>query len=88
MKLHRGINITSVAGEGLNGLPGLLITVAFVCLFAGIFVPRESGKWFLFVFLAIETGAAILYILIARRNREDSQRLKIELHRINDQPNR
>jgi hypothetical protein len=66
MRLHRGINTTSVTGEGLDGLPGLLIAIAFPMLFAGIFIPH---KWFLGIFLAVEAGAAILYLLSEYRNR-------------------
>lgn len=81
MKMHRGINMTSVAGDGLEGLPGLLFAIAFVLLFAGIFMPRN---WFLPVFLGVEAGAAILYIMCNRHNRKESEQLKRELHRINE----
>ncbi len=84
MKLHRGINTSSIAGEGLEGLPGLLITIAFVFMFVGIFLPRKSGDWLLALFLSAEIGAAILYILADRHNRKESERLKKELHKIND----
>jgi|WetSurMetagenome_2_1015567.scaffolds.fasta_scaffold889018_2 hypothetical protein len=88
MKLHGGINMTRVAGDGLVGLPGLLMTIAFIFIFAGIFVPRESGNWLLPVFLIVETGAAILYILNERRSHAISERLKKEMHRINEQSDR
>ena len=80
MKLHRGINITSVAGYGLEGLPGLLMALAFVLLFLGIFLPRN---WFLPIFLAAEAGAAVLYIRSAHHDEEESRRLSRELHGIN-----
>ncbi len=83
MKAHRGINMISVAGEGLNGVPGLLITVAYLFLFAGIFVPRNAG-WFVPVFLAVEAGAVILYVMLQRRDREEVEEFKQEMHRIND----
>jgi len=83
MKLHRGINTSSIAGEGLEGLPGLLITIAFVFMFVYIFLPRKTSDWLLVLFLAVEIGAAILYILADRRNRKESDRLKRELHKIN-----
>ncbi len=83
MTLHPGINTTKVAGSGLEGLPGLLIAIAFVLIFAGIFVPRESGNRFLLVFLSIEAAAAILYILSKRRNARESEQLKKEMHQIN-----
>ena len=83
MKIHRGINITSVAGEGLNGITGVLITVAFVFLFAGIFVPKTTW-WFVPVFLAVETAATVLYVCCTRRSRRESDQLSRELHKIND----
>lgn len=84
MKLHRGINMTSVAGDGLAGLPGLLMTIAFVFIFAGIFVPRESGNWLLLVFLIVEAGSAFLYILNNRRSTKEFELLKKEMHKINE----
>ena len=84
MKLHPGINITSIAGNGLEGLPGLLITIAFIFLFAGIFVSRESSYWFMAVFLAVETGAGILYILAERNSRKESEQMIRQMHRINE----
>jgi len=83
MKLHRGINTSSIAGEGLEGLPGLLITIAFVFTFVYIFLPRKTSDWLLVLFLAVEIGAAILYVLADRHNRKESERLKRELHKIN-----
>ncbi len=84
MKPHRGINMISIAGEGLNGMPGLLITIAYIFLFTGIFVPRNAG-WFVPVFLAVEGGAAILYVRMQHRDREEVEELKKEMQRINDQ---
>src|SRR5678816_2230779 len=37
MKRHSGINTTHVTGEGLSGLPGLIITIFFLFLPLGIF---------------------------------------------------
>jgi uncharacterized membrane protein len=85
MKLHRGINTTSIAGDGLEGLPGLLIAIAFVFIFAGIFLPRSSD-WLLILFLAVETAAAILYFVFDRRSRRESERLRRALHQINEPP--
>jgi hypothetical protein len=43
---HRGINSTSTVGEDLENLPGVLITIAFVFIFLGIFCPATtSGFW-------------------------------------------
>ena len=84
MKLHPGINTTSIAGDGLQGLPGLLMTIAFVFIFAGIFLSRESSYWFMAIFLAVETGAVILYILAERTSRKESEQVIRQMHRIND----
>jgi len=81
---HRGINMTRVAGEGLEGLPGVLIMIAFVFIFAGMFVPRDSGGLFLAIFLAVEAVAGILQVMTDRLNRKESERLRKVLHRINE----
>lgn len=83
MNYHRGINTTSIAGDGLAGLPGLLITIAFVFMFAGMFVPSRSSDWLLVLFVIVEIGAACLYVVIQRHNRKDSVQLMRDLHRIN-----
>src|SRR5262245_59016561 len=67
MRPHRGINIASIAGEGLGNLPGLLITIAFVFMFFGVFLPRDN-QWILVLFIATELGAAGAYIRASRRN--------------------
>jgi hypothetical protein len=85
--LHRGINIASVAGESLSGLPGLLMTIAFVFIFFGIFLPRDN-QWFLVLFIAVEIAAAILYLVITRRNQRDAERVRRALHQINEKQDR
>jgi hypothetical protein len=85
MKPHRGINSASVTGEGLAGLPGLIIAIAFVFLFLSIFLPRDAN-WILGVFFAVEVGAAALYVRGMRRDREAAERAYNELHRINEDP--
>jgi uncharacterized membrane protein len=85
MKLHRGINISSIAGNGLEGLLGLLIAIAFVFIFTGVFLPRKTGSWLVVLFLCVEIGAAILYILINRRSRRESERLMQQMHQINEE---
>ena len=79
MHLHRGINITSIASEGFEGLPGLLMMIFFVFGFISLFVPRDN-QWFLALFLVVEVGAAVLYLLASRRSRRDSARLQRALH--------
>ena len=87
MKLHRGINSANITGEGLEGLPGLLIAIAFVFFFLGIFLPRQSN-WPLVLFLFVEVGAATLYLLLARRSRRESERMQKALHEINEDERR
>lgn len=84
MKLHCGFNSSGNAGEGFEGLPGLLVTIAFVFILLSVFLPRNASNWFLVLFLAVEIGAAILYVRIDRRNRNESERLRKELHQINE----
>lgn len=84
MKLHCGFNTSGSTGEGLEGLPGLLVTIAFVSIFLCIFLPPNASNWFLVLFLAVEIGASILYVLIDRRNLKESERLRKELHQINE----
>ena len=82
MHLHRGINTTSIASEGFEGLPGLLMMIFFVFAFISLFVPRDN-QWFLGVFLVVEAGAAVLFLLASRRSRRDSAQLKKALHEMN-----
>ena len=87
MKQHSGINATHVTGEGLSGLPGLIITIFFIFLPFAIFLPRyvqdEYSNWILGMFLLIEIAAGVLYIRSERRDREASERLAKTLHQIN-----
>jgi uncharacterized membrane protein len=87
MRPHRGINTSSIAGEGFEGLPGLIMAIAFVFLFFGIFLPRNS-EWPLAVFIVGEVVAAALYIRAQRRDREDSERSWKALHEINEERDR
>jgi hypothetical protein len=82
MHLHHGINTTSIASEGFEGLPGLLMMIFFVFAFISLFVPRDN-QWFLVLFLVVEAGAAVLFLLASRRNRRDSMQLKKALHEMN-----
>jgi len=88
MKAHTGINTTHVTGEGLSGLPGLIITIFFIFLPLGIFLPRnvqhEYGNWILGAFLLVEIIAGTLYIRSARRDREASEQLERVMHQINE----
>jgi hypothetical protein len=82
MHMHRGINTTSVASEGFQDLPGLVMMIFFLFGFFSLFVPKDN-QWFLVVFLAVEIGAAALYLLANRRERRDSAKLRRTLHEIN-----
>ena len=83
MNPHRGINTASIASEGFEGLPGLIMAIAFVFLFISIFLPRDAD-WMLGVFIAVEVGAAVLYIRAARRDKEAAEQTYIALHEINE----
>jgi len=85
--LHRGINSASIAGEGLEGLPGLLVMIFFVFTFASLFVPHD-GQWFLVLFLIAEAGAASIYILAGRREKKSSDQSMKALHGINKSQDR
>jgi hypothetical protein len=82
MHVHRGINTTSIASEGFEGLPGLMMMIFFVFAFFSLFLPRDN-EWFLVLFLAVEIGAAILYLVANRRDRRDSAQLRKALHEMN-----
>jgi hypothetical protein len=85
--LHRGINAASIAGEGLEGLPGLLVMIFFVFTFISLFLPRDS-QWFLVLFLIVEAGAGSIYILAGRREKKSSDRSMKALHGINQSQDR
>ena len=88
MKAHSGINTSHVAGEGLSGLPGLVITIFFIFLPFGILLPRyiqrEYSNWILGVFFLVEIVAAVFYIRSVRRDREASELVDKALHEINE----
>jgi low affinity Fe/Cu permease len=76
--------MTSLASEGLGNLPGLIITVAVIFIFFGIFLPRDN-QWFLVLFIATEIGVSVAYILLNRRSRRESEEMQQALHTINEQ---
>lgn len=84
MKLHRGINTSSIAGEGLEGLPGLLIAIAFVFIFMGIFIPRNATTWLLVIFFLVEGIATAAYLASERRARREARELQQQFHRLNE----
>ena len=84
MSLHRGINTTSIAGQGLEDLPGLIIAIAFVFIFAGIFMPRNASNWILVLFIVVEGVASAAYIVSQKRERKATQETQQMLHRLNE----
>jgi hypothetical protein len=88
MKRHSGINTTHVTGEGLSGLPGLIITIFFIFLPLAIFLPRsfqyEYKNWILGVFFLVVIIAAALYIRSTRRDQEAAEKITKALHEINE----
>jgi hypothetical protein len=83
-----GCGSSGTDGEGPQGLMGLLISVAFVYMFVFIFLPESAQEWFLPSFIAAEIGAAVLYLVADRRSRTDADRLRRELHKINEKTDR
>jgi uncharacterized membrane protein len=83
VKPTRGCGSSGTEGEGPQGLLGLLISIAFVFGFVSIFLPMV-GDWFFPSFIAVEFVATVLYLLAARRSRNDSARMWRELHQINE----
>ena len=84
MKPTRGCGSSGTEGEGPQGLPGLLISVAFAYIFVFIFLPESAHNWFLPVFIAVEVVAAVFYLVSERHSRTDADRLRRELHQINE----
>jgi hypothetical protein len=75
-------------GAGPQGLMGLIISIAFAYIFVFTFLPKSVQNWFLPSFIAVEIGAAVLYIVAARHSRKEADRLRKELHQINEKTGR
>jgi len=84
MKPHRGINTTSIAGDGLEDLPGVLIVIAFVFIFMGIFIPAHASDWLVVIFFLVEGVAAVVFIVSQRHERRATQLLQQQFHRLNE----
>jgi hypothetical protein len=84
MKPHRGINTSSIAGDGLDDLPGALIAVAFVFMFVVMFAPRSASNWLFLGFILLEAGVAALFLLGKKRDRQATDQLRKEFHRLNE----
>ena len=83
MKPHRGINVSSIAGEGLQGLPGLLITIAFVFIAIGAFIPPR-WDFLVAVFILAEVAATALYLRGARHDERETADLERVWHSLNE----
>ena len=84
MKVHCGFNSSGGAGSSFEGLPGLIITVGFVIMLLCVYLPPNASNLFLLLFMVIEMVASLVYVLIGRRNLRESERLRKQLHRINE----
>jgi len=85
MKPHRGINMNSIAGNGLDDLPGALIAVAFVFMFVAMFAPKEASNWLFLFFILLEGGVSALFLLGKRRDRLAIDQVRKEFHRLNEE---
>lgn len=84
MKPTCGCGSSGTEGDGPQGLPGLLISLAFACIFVFIFLPESARNWFLPSVVGVEIGAAVLYLVFDRRSRAEANRLRRALHQINE----
>lgn len=84
MKMHRGINTSSIAGHGLEDLPGVLIVIAFVFIFMGIFIPSNASGWLVVIFFLVEGIVALVFIVSQWRERKATSQLKEVFHRLNE----
>lgn len=90
MPTHRGLNLSSIAQESLEGLPGVLIAVFFV--FGGVFLllglfaqglrSGEAGTWFTIIYIAVSVVACIAYVLGQHRDRRLSVELQRQFHEL------
>lgn len=87
MKPTVGCGSSGTEGEGPQGLVGLLISVAFAYIFVFIFLPESARNWFVPLFIVVEVGVAVLYLVSDRRSRTDADRLRRALHQINEKAN-
>ena len=91
MRTHRGINMSSVAGEGLQDLPGLLIAVFFVMAGSYLvriwFVPVGPGgvdAWLVVVWILLAPAACVGFLIGQRRDKQLRARIQEELHKLNE----
>ena len=91
MTTHRGINMSSIAGEGLQDLPGLLIAIFFVMAGSYLvriwFVPVGPGgvdAWLLGVWHLMAPAACVGFLISQRRDKQLRARIQEELHKLNE----
>ena len=87
MKPTVGTGSSGTEGEGPQGLIGLLISVAFAYIFVFVFLPESAHDWFVPLFIAVEIGTAVLYLVADRRSRAETDRMLRDLHQINEKTN-
>jgi hypothetical protein len=91
MKTHRGINMASIAGEGLAGLAGVIVVVFFLsagtAFLLRLFAPRffwSASGWLMPAFLLMGAVACAAYLVGQRRDRQMGARILEELHKLNE----
>jgi hypothetical protein len=82
-----GTGSSGTEGDGPQGVIGLLITVAFAYIFVFVFLPESARDWFVPLFIVVEVGAAVLYVVADRRSRAATDRMLRDLHQINEKTN-
>ncbi len=87
MKPTLGCGSSGAEGEGPQGLLGLLISIFFAFGFVSVLLPT-ARDWIFPSFIAAEFGAAVWYLLASRRSRNDADRMRRELHQINEKYDR
>lgn len=83
--------MSSVAGEGLQDLPGLLIAVFFVMAGSYLvriwFVPVGPGgvdAWLVVVWILLAPAACVGFLIGQRRDKQLRARIQEELHKLNE----
>jgi hypothetical protein len=87
MKPSLGCGSGGTKGEGPQGLLGLLISIFFAFGVVSVLLPT-ARNWIFPSFIVAEFSAAVLYLLASRRSRNDADRMRRELHQINEKNDR
>jgi hypothetical protein len=78
-----GCGSSGTVGEGPQGLLGLLIAIFFAFGLVSVLLPT-ARNWIFPSFIVVELGAAVLYFMASRRSLKDADRMRRELHQINE----